>query len=220
MPRMANPRRTFYDDLGLRPDASSVEIDRAYRTFRKKMDDVTGGARSAAGSAGENRIRNTFRSREARGIRRAAGRPAVRGEAVQGRAGCRGRHRHRGRDCGRILPAAAIRAPGRRRRHPGCRGAHPQGGTRREPRGLHGPERKGGAARHRIRHRRRHRGDRVQRHRPDIHSHAYRGIAARACEVGPMRTTRSVSASSRRAVSAARRLRWRPRTRRPATRST
>jgi len=41
MPRMANPRRTFYDDLGLRPDASGVEIDRAYRTFRKKMDDVT-----------------------------------------------------------------------------------------------------------------------------------------------------------------------------------
>jgi len=38
---MANPRRTFYDDLGLRPDASGVEIDRAYRTFRKKMDDVT-----------------------------------------------------------------------------------------------------------------------------------------------------------------------------------
>ena len=38
---MANPRRTFYEELGLQPRASGVEIDRAYRAFRKKMDDVS-----------------------------------------------------------------------------------------------------------------------------------------------------------------------------------
>jgi len=38
---MANPRRTFYDDLGVRSSASAADIDRAYRAFRKKMDDVT-----------------------------------------------------------------------------------------------------------------------------------------------------------------------------------
>jgi hypothetical protein len=38
---MANPRRTFYDDLGVGHRASGVEIDRAYRAFRKKMDDVS-----------------------------------------------------------------------------------------------------------------------------------------------------------------------------------
>ncbi|HKC50612.1 MAG TPA: DnaJ domain-containing protein, partial [Myxococcota bacterium] len=38
---MANPRRTFYDDLGLGHGASGVEIDRAYRASRKKMDDVS-----------------------------------------------------------------------------------------------------------------------------------------------------------------------------------
>ena len=38
---MANPRRTFYDDLGVRSSASAAEIDRAYRAFRKKMDDVS-----------------------------------------------------------------------------------------------------------------------------------------------------------------------------------
>src|SRR3954470_19196430 len=39
MPRMANPRRNFYDDLGLRRGASVIEVERAYRAFRKKMDD-------------------------------------------------------------------------------------------------------------------------------------------------------------------------------------
>jgi len=36
---MANPRRTFYDDLGVRRNSSGAEVERAYRAFRKQVDD-------------------------------------------------------------------------------------------------------------------------------------------------------------------------------------
>src|SRR5438128_2433710 len=41
MRRMANPRRNFYKDLGLRPGASGLEIETSYRAFRRKMDHVS-----------------------------------------------------------------------------------------------------------------------------------------------------------------------------------
>src|SRR5437764_6329661 len=53
---MANPRRTYYDDLGVKRNATEKDIERAYRKYRSEQELIT----AAPDRARDNRMKSAY----------------------------------------------------------------------------------------------------------------------------------------------------------------